>query len=154
MRTLVTRPTAALLVLSAFAFTFLVGPSAAQAAWRDRSDELPGMSSSTGLFIVAGLATAALVTVLLVKKHHNDQAGRTQVGTGSTQDTSQESDSTAVHRDKTEIPTQSSLLPPQETKTQLRIFYGLDQVSQESKLGSPPLSLSDLKLKAGVSISF
>ncbi len=151
MKRSTTRFTTLILALAAFAIQLVLAPAAAEAAYDDRSDELPGMHDfPTELVVIGGLAIVGLLVYKASKKDKDNSDDATEtIDTGAaTEDTD---------TDNTQSSDEQSFLPAeQEQGSPFSLKVGLDFDHDQAPLdlGVSGKDLPDATVRVGVSFGF
>lgn len=153
MKRSTTRHLTVALALVAFAAA-LFAPSTADAAWRDHSDEYPGLDNATGtyLLIAAGVAVAAGAIILIAKSGGKDKAD--SPATTGEADATEEAEETEGEVSRSDDRATETWAADRITESsRFGLYLGLDQPRTSVAADRAP-NLSDLGVKAGISLSF
>jgi hypothetical protein len=152
MKHLITSPAIAALTLLFFALSSFASAPKAHAAWRDRSDELPGMSKFPTGLVVAGVVIVGAAITYAVVKHHKKQESHKTAPAVTDPDQGQKQDSSAQKSsvvDPKQESARSTLSPVSSKWSPCVAITGL----RGDPLGGTRFNLSKVGVNVGIKIS-
>jgi len=150
-----TNPVSVLLVLAVFAATTFLLPSSANAKWKDHSDnDGPDWGKIVAIGVVLGLASYGIAYLITHKKTEKAEP----------METTEEDDTESAAVDETKsnnvtesLVSTSDFAPPMLSKqqnSQFGLYLDVDPPNSDNGFRDKDINLSDVTVKAGVSIRF
>ncbi len=147
-----TKTTGVLLATVAFVIYLFFAPATANAGWRSHYDEYPGTDSNVGTYLLVAAGAVAVIGIIALVKHNNTNAKHK---TEDDKADSTKTDSGVDNSAQNEAKSAELMMITTEATVGSRLGLYIDVAQDDNGFDrDKAFDISDLTMKAGISLSF